>query len=727
MSEPSLPQPDLQIFVRRVSPDDPKRITFEVSAADPALRLNLRVYGPVQLDLTPEEYVASLFGDFKFLLLKTEEDRQNAAQKIAGKGASLFAKLLPEGLQQLLWSQRATEDRVSTLQVVSDDPHIPWELMRLRGQEGEDWITGPFLCEAFALTHWIRQIPQNGRLPVRRLALVVPRTSGLPAAESEKADLSALSGPDREVTEIPATYLQVLDHLATGAYDAWHFGSHGGEIEERDRNADLWSLELDDHPMTPEDLEEKAANLGRSHPFVFFNSCHVGRSGRSLVGIGGWPAAFLRTGAGAFLGALWQVRDSKARTFAKAFYELFLGGLPIGEAVRQARLRIKDADPTWLAYAIFAHPLATCTGTLPVAAGGPLVIPRRTWEPSLSPPGALLQAEYGIVPFHGREKEMDDLRAWCRDDGPLRLRLYTGPGGMGKTRLALEMAGELRKEGWRAGFLRRSDLASPEAAWKRVARPGGKVLVVVDYAETQRDLLIPLLRGMREAKDGPYRVILLARAALDWWEQLKTDRDVGDLFSGPATSRYSLAPLAFDLPKRAESYGKAAGAFSERLDRPCPERLPENLQADYFERVLLLHMEALIAVEGGEGKAQGEDGILDQILYRERRHWRERVKSMHLPQAFDQGIGRAMAAITLGGGVAGEDQAVEVLRGLTFFREHPGDVLTRTARLLHEIYPGTRWIDPVLPDLLGEHLVQRELEAGADELLDLVLGPPAAG
>jgi hypothetical protein len=28
--------------------------------------------------------------------------------------------------------------------------------------------------------------------------------------------------------------------------------------------------------------------------------------------------------------------------------------------------------------------------------------------------------------------------------------------------------------------------------------------------------------------------------------------------------------------------------------------------------------------------------------------------------------------------------------------------------LLHETYPGTKWIEPILPDLLGEHLIQVE-------------------
>ena len=77
----------------------------------------------------------------------------------------------------------------------------------------------------------------------------------------------------------------------------------------------------------------------------------------------------------------------------------------------------------------------------------------------------------------------------------------------------------------------------------------------------------------------------------------------------------------------------------------------------------------------------------------------------------------------VGGGVQGESEAIEVLRGLQFFTDQPAAVLTSVARLLHECYPGERWIEPIQPDLLGEHLVQRELEQGADELLDLVLGP----
>jgi hypothetical protein len=71
----------------------------------------------------------------------------------------------------------------------------------------------------------------------------------------------------------------------------------------------------------------------------------------------------LDAGAGAFIGASWATRDEPARDFAVAFYREFLRNVPIGEAVRRARLAIRErfpGDPTWLAYVVFAHPLASC-------------------------------------------------------------------------------------------------------------------------------------------------------------------------------------------------------------------------------------------------------------------------------------------------------------------------------------------------------------------------------
>ena len=79
----------------------------------------------------------------------------------------------------------------------------------------------------------------------------------------------------------------------------------------------------------------------------------------SLTDVGGWARQFLHAGTGAFIGAYWSIYDQPASVFAQELYRRLLSGLPIGRAVQQARTAIKPAgDPTWLAYTVFADPLA---------------------------------------------------------------------------------------------------------------------------------------------------------------------------------------------------------------------------------------------------------------------------------------------------------------------------------------------------------------------------------
>jgi len=725
MSERDLSRPgppDLQILIRRA---DPKKLVFEVRSD--LLGLQSKEHGCLSLESDPKALAQDEWGRraghlSDDLAEKGERSQENAWHQLAVMGVTLFQQL-PREVRELLWSQRG---QMQTVQFLSDEPYIPWELMKLQGEGGEE---GPFLCEAFGMTRWLRSFPQTVfDLPLQRIAFVHSTDSDLPSSRGEKEDLIELMGSERVISVAP-TLSEVMNALTGGDYDGWHFSGHGSAGRQDPDSAQFWLN--DEDSITPGSLATAKANLSRHHPLIFLNGCDTGRAGFSLSGLGGWAHQSLAAGAGAFIGTLWPVRDKKARAFAKAFYQNFLSGEPFAEAVRLARLKVREefpGDPAWLAYTVYAHPGTVCS----TATGkptkreplSPLRIPERQWRQEISPPGALLRAEYGIVPFHGRKQEEGDLATWCADGPPVRVRLYTGPGGMGKTRLALEIAKALRKEGWRAGFLEPEDVRSPEEAWKAISRPGGKVLAVVDYAETRRDLLIPLLRRLYTTDAGPIRLILLARAALGWWELLKSeDQGVGELLSGPATSRHSLRPLAFTLQERAESYHLAVQAFARRLSLTAASESPEDLGDPTYERVLLLHMLALATVDGVPVK--GEDGILDEMLRHEWRYWKRRaVVDKKLEESLIPGISRAMAAITLGGGVNGETEAVEVLRQLHAFKGHKGDVLFAVAHLLHECYPSDdHWIEKILPDLLGEHLVQREMERGADELLNLVLGP----
>ena len=69
----------------------------------------------------------------------------------------------------------------------------------------------------------------------------------------------------------------------------------------------------------------------------------------------------MQLGCGGFLGTLWPVTDRAASSFARSFYESLARGLPLGEAARLARIRVREQypdDPTWLAYCCYADPMA---------------------------------------------------------------------------------------------------------------------------------------------------------------------------------------------------------------------------------------------------------------------------------------------------------------------------------------------------------------------------------
>src|SRR5215469_18800202 len=63
-------------------------------------------------------------------------------------------------------------------------------------------------------------------------------------------------------------------------------------------------------------------------------------------------------------------------------------------------------------------------------------------------PSRLLDPRRKVVDFAGREDELAWLTAWCEDRAGPTLRLITGAGGTGKTRLALRFADCARELGW---------------------------------------------------------------------------------------------------------------------------------------------------------------------------------------------------------------------------------------------------------------------------------------
>lgn len=281
-----------------------------------------------------------------------------SANRLRGLGGQLL-DFLPNEIRTALWSSSisgaSTDEAAPSLYLTSNETWIPWELLRLRSPDNQ---RGAHLVEAFAFSRWLQGYSDHIEHRLANTALVVPKSSDLEEASAEKNTLLALANDHRLVQPIePASYDNVFASLSSGHFDTWHFAGHG----QRKRKTHGLQLENYEFFQPEDDLVE--GGFGQQHPLAFLNCCYGGRGGHGLTGAGGWAKALIQAGAGAFISAHWAVSDNVARLFAKEFYEHFLAGLPLAVAVRQARLNAKKTfpdDPSWAAYTVYGHPLASC-------------------------------------------------------------------------------------------------------------------------------------------------------------------------------------------------------------------------------------------------------------------------------------------------------------------------------------------------------------------------------
>jgi hypothetical protein len=103
---------------------------------------------------------------------------------LADLGNRLYDQVLPEKLQQLCWS--LAERSVKTVLMVSDEPHIPWELIRPHRQNPTTGLPEelPFWGESFALGRWLRGPGMPERFSLRRICAVFQRGRLQPASSA---------------------------------------------------------------------------------------------------------------------------------------------------------------------------------------------------------------------------------------------------------------------------------------------------------------------------------------------------------------------------------------------------------------------------------------------------------------------------------------------------------------------------------------------------------------
>jgi RNA polymerase sigma factor (sigma-70 family) len=392
---PSAPDLVIKVF-EHVFAGPPGRLQFVVSSALDELG-DLPVmdgdFGMIDLKTDVAAWVEGRLGAIASLVHRDDATPDTVSRTLARVGYGLFEQLLPTELQDLYWKIRGRN--VRTILVLSDEAHIPWELIKpfrdnpTTGafEEGEFW------GQAYALTRWLRKKPPAQRLSSNRIYAVAPGAEAAPGGaikpvrdivslatptasdatrpgeslpgdplsfEEELEVLRSLAASGSFFKMVPARCYDILKAFEQGEFDLLHLAAHGDFAGSS--AADASAVLMEDGALRAADLSPNMAGaLRRSTPLIFFNSCHSGRLGFSLTRLGSWGAEFVHLGCGAFVGSLWPVTDRAASAFAQEFYRALFDGSPIGESMLKARRRVRERfpnDPTWLAYSCFASPLA---------------------------------------------------------------------------------------------------------------------------------------------------------------------------------------------------------------------------------------------------------------------------------------------------------------------------------------------------------------------------------
>lgn len=281
-------------------------------------------------------------------------ERATFADDARARGGVLYRTLVPARLRPRLRELRGS------LLVTTSLTGLPWELLH---DDEEFWGLRYAMGKRLVLD---RPLPATRAAHVRgrprALVIAADPRDDLPFARREADVVSEVLERHADVTCVAghvATFDTVSRHLGEG-FDLIHFCGH--VVTASDGTPAL--LLADEQPLSASLIE---ANVS-GRPLVVLNGCASARDASIGEPADDWEAAvssvahgFLFGGAAAVVGTLSDVGDRHAATLAEAFYRRVLEPLPIGEALRAARVACRDdpdsvRSPTWLSFVLYGNP-----------------------------------------------------------------------------------------------------------------------------------------------------------------------------------------------------------------------------------------------------------------------------------------------------------------------------------------------------------------------------------
>jgi CHAT domain len=284
--------------------------------------------------------------------------RARGEEATKGFGDDLYDHYAPALFKKAFWMLvDARGPQFRTIQIYSDKPDIPWELMRPIRQNR----TGRqnFLGMNYSVARWHMTDGLQEKPPISetmaKMFVIAPHYTGARALDAEATETEALAQMDG-YSPVNGNLDGLRFLFRESPQGIVHFAGHGqlnatrGDyeilLEDGELDTTYWKGMAQDHPS--------------NHPFFFFNACDVGQSKLSGNFVDGWGPAVLAKGASGYIGALFPVDDRVAAQFSVRFYQLLQeqmrsGPADVSATLERTRREIyeKTKNPTALAYVLY--------------------------------------------------------------------------------------------------------------------------------------------------------------------------------------------------------------------------------------------------------------------------------------------------------------------------------------------------------------------------------------
>jgi hypothetical protein len=275
--------------------------------------------------------------------------------KLRGIGETIW-NASPESFRALYRDLRKAFGPAFPIQIVTDEPHIPWEMMHPDGTSGIEAPDHLFMTHPIA--RWFVQT--DGRIPTSFVSGSI--ASFVPTYDDDESLAMALD-EGRWLAEHlgakpqNATYKGFTDFwsvkIPTDPVAVLHFAGHG----DTDATG-VAKIKLIDDWVSCNDVHGGVELGVRYGTFVVLNACRVGVGDYRLGLASGWAAKLTDRKFRGVLAPIWAVQDECAAFVVRRYLQGFMDGAPVGQAMLAARTERRTVSATPYAYVVHGDVMA---------------------------------------------------------------------------------------------------------------------------------------------------------------------------------------------------------------------------------------------------------------------------------------------------------------------------------------------------------------------------------